>query len=206
MPSFIDITGKRFGRLVVLKRAPNSRTKMTRWECLCDCGNKTIVHGAHLKRGAIKSCGCYTRELSRAMFTTHGETNTRLHRIWKAMRERCRYKRNIHYKTYGGRGITVCKEWDESFVAFRDWALKNGYADNLSIDRIDNNGNYTPENCRWATPKQQARNTTRTRLFNGRTLSEWAEILGIGRGVLSNRIYCRGWTVERALNEPVHKR
>lgn len=206
MPSFIDITGKKFGRLVVLKRAPNSRTKMTRWECLCDCGNKTIVHGAHLKRGAIKSCGCYTRELSRAMFTTHGETNTRLHRIWKTMRERCRYKGHIHYHTYGGRGIKVCKEWDASFVAFRDWALQNGYADNLSIDRIDNNGNYTPENCRWATPKQQARNTTRTRRYNGRTLSEWSEIVGISRDVLKRRICDLHWTVERALSEPVRKR
>lgn len=139
----------------------------------------------------------------------HGCTKTRLFKIWSSMRERCYRTKHKYFKDYGGRGITVCDEWKTSFLAFKEWAEANGYADHLTLDRKDGNGNYTPENCRWATMKEQQNNKRSNHLveLNGvsHTITEWSEILGIKKTTIRERLKC-GWTDEEALTKPVRKR
>lgn len=153
----VDITDQKFGRLTVIGRA-ETKNKHTMWRCVCDCGNEIIAEAYNLKCGHTGSCGCVQIERTAEANRTHGMRKTRLYRIWTDMKNRC-YQQSYHgFKHYGGRGITVCKEWKNSFEAFRDWALSNGYADNLTIDRIDVNGNYRPDNCKWATMADQNKN------------------------------------------------
>lgn len=199
--------GKRFGMLTVISRSgyhqyPNGRRDIT-YRCICDCGNEVDVLGIHLRSGHTKSCGCYRAENTSDMRTTHGATGTRLYTIWKNMRERCNNPNHNDYTNYGGRGIKVCKEWDCDFSSFYNWANHNGYRDELSIDRINVNDGYHPNNCRWVTQKQQCNNTRRNINIEFQnethTMKEWSEILGINYGTIQSRIY-RGWTIERALS------
>lgn len=202
-----DLTGQTFGRLLVVQRIedhyyPNGRHDV-QYICRCVCGNEINALGIHLRSGHTKSCGCFRKDTTGRMKKTHGMTNTRLHNIWKNMKSRCTCSSNDDYHLYGGRGITVCKEWEGDFHTFANWAIYNGYSDGLSLDRQDVNKGYCPENCRWVTQKAQCNNTRRNINidFNGEThtLKEWAEILHINYGTLQSRI-ARGWSYERALS------
>lgn len=152
MGNFIDLTGKRFGKLTVLHRGVNG--KKVQWVCKCDCGKVTTVQGINLTNGHTRSCGCLISESN----TKHGQWNTRLYRIYHAMKQRCYNSNCAPFPHYGGRGITICPEWKNDFQAFHDWAMSHGYSDELTIDRIDVNGNYEPGNCRWTTKTWQSFN------------------------------------------------
>lgn len=150
-----DLKGKKFGRLEVLKKDTSS--KRNKWICKCDCGTIKSIQACHFVRGKILSCGCLQKELASKVNKTHGSTHTSLYNRWKAMRQRCLNHKNIRYSDYGERGITICDEWND-FEKFRKWSLENGFKQNLSLDRIDNDKGYTSENCRWTTTSIQNRN------------------------------------------------
>lgn len=161
-PSFIDLTGKQLGALTVISRAPN-QGQSTMWNCICRCGKEVVARSSHLRAGRIISCGCLSHENARKNFTTHGKKPKRLYGVWAGMKRRCNNPHDSSYPRYGGRGIKVCKEWSDSYEAFRDWALENGYDANApkgkcTLDRIDNDRGYSPDNCRWVDVKVQANN------------------------------------------------
>ncbi|MFJ5644069.1 AP2 domain-containing protein [Streptomyces sp. NPDC093223] len=202
MPPKVDLAGKTFGRLTVIEEAGRSNADKVLWRCLCECGTETTVVGGDLRSGRTTTCGCGIVRAVVARSRTHGQSRTRLYRIWCAMATRTTNPNSERYADYGGRGITMCPEWRASFETFaRD--MGPTYADGLTIDRINVDGNYEPSNCRWATYAEQARNTRRTRYltFLGQTkaVSEWNELLGLKPGVVLSRIDDSGWSIERAL-------
>lgn len=202
MRKAIDLVGERFGRLVVVTRAPNKTFGNTEWSCRCDCGNFKNVQGGALKNGRSKSCGCIQKESA----TKHGMEGTKTYNAWASMKSRCNNQKNKFFSHYGGRGITYCKEWEK----FEQFLSDMGEApEGMSLDRINNELGYGPSNCRWTTPKEQRRNTRATTFLEFRGLSkvptEWAEELGIPVETIRSRIKL-GWTVEDALTKPVDKR
>ncbi len=202
--------GERFGRLTVVEIAePHiqpSGKRMQMRKCLCDCGNEVIVAAQSLHNGRTKSCGCLRSERSKECHTTNLYHDARLHGIWLGMRQRCTSKSNVNYPAWGGRGITICAEWDK-FDAFYEWSMANGYTETSTIDRIDNDGPYCPTNCRWTNAKAQA-NNRRSNVYleiNGerKTISQWSDISGIAIATISARIHRYGWSPEKAVFTPV---
>lgn len=206
--NFIDLTGMKFGKLTVLERAENDRFGNVRWVCQCDCyGPNSIVtvRGYDLKSGKTKGCGCLNNGHPK-----HGYRHTKLYKTWSNMRSRCNNPNCEYYYMYGGQGITVCDDWNDDFIPFMEWALENGYEEGLTIDRIDNELGYNPDNCRWATAKQQSNNRRNVPIYsmNGEahTLSEWCDIVGLPRNVVYTRIHCYNWTFEQAITTPIRTR
>lgn len=199
--------GKKYCKLTVLEPVQimqSSGTHAWYWRCKCDCGNERIVRPRDLIVGKVKSCGCKKAADTSKRRRVHGENKTRLHGIWVAMRYRCNNKND---SKYGGRGISVCDEWND-YVVFREWALSHGYSEELTIDRIDVNGNYCPDNCRWVSLADQAINRRNNRKFtiNGEThaLSEWCKIYNVSYYAIHNRV-SNGWDVVSALTVPVEE-
>lgn len=196
-PNIKDITGDRFGRLTVLALTPKRHNRCAIWLCRCDCGKVVEVQGSYLRNGDTQSCGCLHDETAaehgRTAMRTHGGYNDRLHRVWTDMLTRCRNPHCKAYPNYGGRGIKVCQEWEQSYKAFKDWANLHGYDENApygecTIDRIDVNGDYCPSNCRFIPLSAQSRNMTTNRniTVGGETkcIAAWAEILGTSPGAI----------------------
>lgn len=209
---FIDLTGERFGRLTVIEYKGTKKRKKgnksdSLWLCQCDCGTKKIIYGRALKDGGTKSCGCLRKEI--LLHKKHGMSNTRLFKAWTCMTQRCKNPNDGAYKNYGGRGITVCEGWlgENGFENFYGWAMKNGYSDDLTIDRINVNGDYEPSNCRWATMKEQQNNKRNNHIIslNGEehTISEWSRITGINKETIEARVNRYGYTDEEALMIPI---
>jgi hypothetical protein len=208
MPKIIDLSiyiGIKYNLLTIVSiERVNSKLYVN---AKCDCGNIGRYMLVKLKDGHTKSCGCLHKKVMSNILSSHGLYHTRLYKIWNGMIDRCRREKNKSYKNYGGRGIIVCQAWAKDFLTFYNWAMQNGYEDNLTIERNDVNGNYAPENCKWVTHKAQALNRRDNHrvTHNGvtKTIAEWAKDLKINYNTLINRINTYNWSIEKAFTEPV---
>lgn len=205
MPKFIDLTGKKIGRLLVVSRS--ERRPRAWWRCKCDCGNECVMSNMALSVNKFTSCGCWESELRGKWLIKHGHAitgkMTTEYRVWRSMRNRCQNPANQKFKDYGGRGVSVCERWHD----FRNFLADMGKRpEGTEIDRIDNNGNYEPGNCRWTTKSSNNRNRRNNLIieFMGekKCLAEWAEILGISWHTLFHRMKA-GWTIEKTFTTPV---
>lgn len=193
--------GQKYGRLTVTDFV--HKGKKWYWECRCDCGNTVITQAYLVRSGHTSSCGCWQKKRASEASLVHGQSHGRLYRIYNGMKSRCYNPNQDNYENYGGRGITICDEWLHSFGAFQEWAISNGYTDELSIDRVDNRKGYSPENCRWVTRQTQNENTRRNNLItiDGKTqsLSAWVRERGLNYHTVSFRIHQKGISPEQAL-------
>lgn len=174
-----DLAGQKFGRLTVLQRYGSDKNRHATWLCRCECGKERIVASSTLIEGKTLSCGCYARDINRKRMSTHSKSKTRLYRIWMGMKNRCYNPNDPAYRYYGSRGISICDSWIENFQNFYNWSMNNDYMDYLTIDRIDVDSNYSPDNCRWIPLEQQSKNRTNVILYNGFNQREWAFKLGV---------------------------
>ena len=186
-----NFIGIRFGRLTVIDSYKSDPRGHSRWLCKCDCGNQIVAYGTNLKRGLTTSCGCKRIEVTISREKTHGMSGTSLYNSWSSMLQRCRNENDKLYHRYGGRGISVCDEWNE-FKNFYEWSMKNGYQEGLTIDRINNDDGYYPENCRWADRITQGNNTSQNHRVTYRgvtkTIAEWARLFDMDYDVLYRRL------------------
>lgn len=205
---FKDLSGQKFGKLLVISRCENKLLKCGRsliqWNCVCDCDSTKIIKTTTaLLRIGKTHCGCIKRIYHG--HPTHGLTNTRLFTIWSGIIQRCNNPNHVGYSKYGGRGIKLCDEWFDKFEAFYEWANNNGYNEKLSLDRIDNDKGYYPENCRWSTPSEQQRNRRDNSIltYNGETklLQDWCRIFGMSRRTIYWRIK-HNYPIENLFDPP----
>ena len=204
----LDLKGQRFGRLIAERHIGITKSRDYLWLCKCDCGNECIVRAHNLMRGNTKSCGCYHKYKAGIASRTHGQTHTRLYKIHRAIIQRCYNTNNPAYSYYGEKGVILCEEWHD-FITFKEWADTNGYKEDLTIDRIDGNKNYEPNNCRWIPFKEQSSNVKSNVLitYKGetKTLAQWSRDTGIKAATLAYRIRSDKWSVEQALTTPVRR-
>lgn len=197
-----DITGQHFGRLTALYRLHNTKGR-TKWLCICECGNLKEITLSDLQSGRVNSCGCLHSEVLIQRNLKHGKRHTKLYAVWRSIKTRCNNTADKNYKNYGARGIKMCDEWLHDFMSFYTWAMNNGYKEGLSIDRINNNGNYEPNNCQWTTREVQSRNirSNRNYTINGVThcLKDWCYVYNIKYNKVFDRIHKLGWPIEEAL-------
>lgn len=206
----VDYTGMKFGRWTVIGAAPNHITKggypVSMWDCICECGTRRAVRGNDLKLGKSVSCGCYMIENPASK--KHGASNSHLYKIYYGMKSRCYNPKNKNYSHYGERGIEICDEWQD-YGTFEKWALSNGYADGLTIERRNVNDGYCPDNCCWVSLAKQQRNkrTNKVITFDGEShiAAEWDEIMGFNKGTINSRLK-RGWNEKDAISIPIGKR
>ncbi|GAA0265129.1 hypothetical protein GCM10008922_25250 [Faecalicatena contorta] len=200
--------GSKFNRLLVVSEYPKDKYSHKRFLCQCDCGNEVVVLKGQLTSGKTGSCGCYQRDRAREAQLKHGMANTKIYYVWKDIIQRCSNANSKSYSNYGHRGISVCDDWlgTNGFEKFYQWALDNGYREGLEIDRIKNNGNYEPSNCRWATKIQQANNKRNNIVIKHNekemTVSQWARELGIDDKKIRQRIQKLGWDNEKSIMVP----
>lgn len=207
----LNLIGQVFGKLTVVSRLPINEKKIIKWECLCFCGKTTFVSTASLRTGGTKSCGCQRNIRENPLKKGSTDVKKRLFYIWRGMKSRCFCKSHKAYKDYGGRGISVCEEWETSFSLFMEWALSHGYGNTLQIDRIDNNDSYSPSNCRFVTARtnlNNKRNSLKPVTFLGitKTIVEWAAILNMSPTTLDTRINDLKWDIEKAILTRVYKK
>lgn len=193
---------EKFGRLEVILKSNIKKHNRVTYECICDCGNMILVTGNALKSGNTTSCGCLRKDFNNR--ETHGLRDHRLYNVYHNMIARCYNEKFKFYYRYGGRGIIVCKEWFDEFICFYNWAISSGWEDGLEIERVNNDGNYEPTNCKWVTRKQNVRNRNNTSMIeisgNKIPLAEVAEKFGLNYGTLWQRIYKLKWPIEKAIN------
>jgi hypothetical protein len=196
---FRDLTNIRFGKLIAIKPIKKSYDTKYYWECICDCGKTKVIMSSNLVRGISTTCGCGKIKIGE-ITTKHGMTKTRIFKIWAGVRKRCTNPRCKSYNHYGGRGIKISDKWNNFMDFYND--MKEGYADNLSLDRINPNGNYEPGNCRWATQKTQSRNRRNNHIIEykseSKTLAEWSEISKVPSNAIKYRIQ-NGWDIGKAI-------
>ena len=201
MSNFIDLTNKKFNKLSVIKRTANTKSTSAMWLCKCDCGNEVIIRSSHLIDGTTKSCGCLRKQILN--HTTHNLSHSKIYNVYYGMKKRCYSLNNASYKRYGGRGIKICDEWLNDFMNFYNWSMENEYEKELQIDRINNNGNYEPTNCRWVTPSINSNNRSNNIgiVIDGKThnLYEWEKISGVRYQTIKNR-FLRGVRGSKLLN------
>jgi len=206
MSKYRDLTGQKFGRLTVIAKSKTENGRSA-WLCNCDCGRQSKVQSFDLINGKTKSCGCLQGKRSHGLSRGDNGKHMPLYKVWVQMRQRCLNANNVNFKNYGGRGIKIYKEW-ESYKNFYDWAITSGYEKGLTIERINNDGNYDPANCTWIPQSKQPDNLRSNRYitFNGAnwTLRKWGRITGINARTIGCRID-RGWSTERALTQPVRR-
>lgn len=204
----LDMIGKRFGKLTVIEEYDRNKRGYYRYLCKCDCGNEKIAIGSELQNGHIKSCGCYKKDSIINRCAKYTKEEKKLYGIWKGIRSRCNNKNSKPYQYYGGRGITICDEWND-YLIFYHWSMQNGYEKGKQLDRINNDGNYEPSNCRWVTPLENNHNRGNVNHYtiNGitHTLTEWCSIYKIKYNTVRARIIQKGWDIEKALTTPLLK-
>lgn len=208
-----NLVGQRFNHFLVLSRSEDKIRKngkhIVQWKCQCDCGNIRYLSTTELKSNKCKSCGCMHDYYSRINNTQHGDSHQRLYNIWLGMKARCFNEKDYHYKWYGGRGISMDKQWVNNYKSFKEWALSNGYNDKLTIDRINPNGNYEPLNCRWVDMKVQSNNRRNNRKIKAfgleLTLGQWSRITGLPSSTIRRRIDSNKYSPDNALSTPTRK-
>lgn len=214
-----DISGQMINDWEVIKECGRNKSGGAMFLCRCSCGTEKLVDGRSIRAGTSRNCGCkrFPKMLvkAREVTTKHGGKNDRLYNVWNGMKDGCHNEKSKFYNRYGGRGIKVCDEWSYSYPNFKDWAMNHGYdpcaaKGKCTIERLNNDGDYSPDNCIWATSKVQCNNRSSNHSISAlgetHTISEWSEITGIRKDTLRRRICIYGWDVERAITEPVHRK